>query len=309
MNVGLRKKNSLLSHLKQYYPLYLFLIPGLVHLFIFRYRPMGGLVIVFQNFSVTRGFANSPWVGFANFQHLFSSIAFLRVLRNSLTNSILLLVWAFPVPIILSIMLNEMRRQTYKRVLQTVLYLPHFISWVVVISMTAGFLGMSAGSIVNDLIVRAGGERISFLTEPRYFRPILVGSSIWRGAGWGTIVYLAALAGVDPELYEAALVDGANRLQRIWYITLPTIASVIVVILILNLGNLMSNSFEHIWLLQNNLNRNVSETLETYSYQVGLRENRFSFAAAVGMFQSVVECGLIFTANYLARKIRGQGLW
>jgi putative aldouronate transport system permease protein len=306
---SISKKKTFLSHLRQYYWLYVFMIPGLAALIIFRYLPMGGLIIAFEDYKITKGYFGSKWVGFDNFRLLFNSISFLRVLKNSLLTSSLQIICSFPVPIILSLMLNEMRVQSYKRTLQTILYLPHFISWVVVISMVTGLLGTSAGSIVNELIVRSGGEKIAFMTDPMYFRPIVIGSSIWKSSGWGTVVYLAALAGLDPTLYEAAIIDGANRFQRILYISFPCILGTISVMLILRLGNLMSNGFEQIWLLQNDLNKSTAEVLETYSYQVGLREGRYSYSAAVGMFQSLVSFLLIFSSNYISKKVGGDGLW
>lgn len=301
--------NSGWAHLKKNYCLYVFLIPGLLLLLFFKYLPMGGLIIVFKNFSVIKGIAGSPWVGFDNFKHLFSSISFLRVLKNSLFNSFLKLLWSFPVPIILAILLNEMQQKKYKRTLQTVLYLPHFISWVVVISIFNGILGTASGNLVNELIVRLGGEKVAFLTDAKYYRSVMIITSIWKDCGWGTVVYLAALAGIDPALYESALIDGANRFQRIRYITFPCILSTVSVMLILRLGDLMHNSFEQTWLLQNDLNKSVAEVFETYSYQVGLRESRYSYSAAIGMFQSVISCVLIFTSNFLSKKIGGDGLW
>lgn len=304
-----KRKGELRSHLRQYYLLYLLLIPGAVYMFLFKYLPMSGLLIAFQDYRVTRGILGSSWVGLQNFRDLFTSISFTRVLSNSLINSILLLLWSFPMPILLAILLNEIHSARYKKTLQTVLYLPHFISWVVVASLATSLLGTSTGSIVNDIIVRMGGEKISFLTDPKYFRTVLVGTSLWKNSGWGTIVYLAALAGIDPALYEAAIIDGATRIQKIRYITFPCILSTVVVMLILNMGNLMSNSFEQFWLLQNDLNKSVAEVLETYSYQVGLKEFRFSYSAAVGMFQSIVSCVLLLTSNFIAKKTGGGGLW
>ena len=296
-------------HLRKCYWLYIFLIPGLLLLLLFKYLPMAGLVIVFQEYSVIRGYSGSPWVGFKNFELLFSSISFLRVLRNSLLNSIYRLLWSFPMPILLAIMLNEIPHDKYKRTLQTIMYLPHFISWVVVVGMMNGLLGMASGNLVNEIIVRLDRSKIAFLTDARYYRAVMIGSSVWKGTGWGTVVYLAALAGIDPALYDSALIDGANRIQRIRYITFPCILSTITVMLILRLGDLMTNSFEQTWLLQNSLNKSVAEVFETYSYQVGLRESRYSYSAAVGLFQSAISCLLIFSSNFISKKTGGDGLW
>ncbi len=302
------QRQSFWPYFKQNYWLYVFLIPGLLFLFIFKYIPMGGIVIAFQDYKVTRGFFGSEWVGLEHFQYLFQSTDFYRVLRNSILISVYRLVWGFPVPILLALMLNEMRSQGYKRTMQTILYLPHFISWVVVVGMVTNLLSPSTG-IVNILIEAMGGQSVSFLTSPKYFRSILVITDIWKGAGWGTIIYMAAMAGIDPSYYEAAIIDGASRLQRIWYITLPCIASTIVVMLIMRTGSILNNGFEQVYLMQNALVSEVAEIFETYTYQVGIKEGRFSFASAVGIFQSVVGCILLFITNFTSKKIGGGGLW
>lgn len=301
-------KQSIGKYMKQNMWLYIFLIPGLLFLIIFKYIPMGGIIIAFQDFKVTRGFFGSEWVGLTHFNYLFQSADFYRVFGNSILISLYRLIWGFPIPILLSLMLNEMRNQKYKRTMQTVLYLPHFISWVVVVGMVTNLLSPSTG-IINHLLQGLGKEAIPFLTTPKYFRSILVITDIWKGAGWGTIVYMAAISGIDPSYYEAAIVDGATRLQRIRYITLPCIASTIVVMLILRTGAILNNGFEQVYLMQNALVSEVAEIFETYTYTVGLKEGRFSFATAVGIFQSVVGCVLLFITNITSKKIGGNGLW
>lgn len=295
-------------HLKRYYWLYLFLVPALALIYLFRIRPMYGLQIAFRDYRIVKGIWDSEWVGWKNFQDLFRSPNFLRVLKNSLVTSFWRLLWSFPAPIILSLLLNEVRLARYKKGLQTVMYMPHFISWVVVISMATGLLSQNGG-VINTLISRMGGEKIDFLTNPSWFRPVLIISSIWKEAGWGTVIYLAALAGVDPQLYEAARLDGCNRWHCMRYITLPCIASTVVVVLIMNMGSILSNGFEQVWLLQNAVNKDVAEVLETYSYQVGLKEGRYSFATAIGFFQSAIGCIMVFLSNYLSKKSGGDGLW
>jgi len=302
------KKMSLGRYIRQNIWLYVLLIPGITFLIIFKYIPMGGIVIAFKDYKVVKGIADSPWVGLQHFRFLFQSADFLRVFRNSILISIYRMVWGFPIPIILALLLNEIRRQWYKRSLQTILYLPHFISWVVVIGIVNNFLSPSTG-LVNKLIEAMGGSTVRFMTTPDYFRSILVATDIWKGAGWGTIVYMAAIAGIDPSLYEAAIIDGATRMQRIRYVTLPSIASTIIVMLILRTGSLMSNGFEQVYLMKNALVNDVAEVFETYTYQVGLREGRFSFASAVGIFQSVIGCFLIYSNNFLAKRYGGSGLW
>lgn len=295
-------------YIKRYYWLYLFLIPGMLMIYLFKIRPIYGLQIAFRDYRIMRGIWGSKWVGWKNFEDLFKSPNFLRVLRNSILTSILRLLWKFPAPIILALLLNEVRLTRYKKVTQTIMYLPHFISWVVVISMVNGLFSQ-AGGVVNEIISRLGGQKIPFLTAPKWFRPLLIGSSIWKESGWGTVIYLAALAGIDPQLYEAARLDGCNRWHCMRYITLPCIASTIVVVFILDMGSILNNGFEQIWLLQNSVNKEIAEVLETYSYQVGLREGRYSFATAIGMFQSLIGCIMVFLSNYLSKKKGGQGLW
>lgn len=295
-------------HLKRYYWLYLFMIPALVLIFVFRVRPMYGLQVAFRDYRIVKGIRGSDWVGWKNFQDLFRSANFLRVLKNSILTSFWRLLWSFPMPIILALLLNEVRLAGYKKGLQTAMYLPHFISWVVVISMATGLLSQNGG-VINTVISRMGGEKIDFLTNPAWFRPVLIASSIWKEAGWGTVIYLAALAGVDPQLYEAARLDGCSRWHCMRYITLPCIASTVVVVLIMNMGSILSNGFEQVWLLQNAVNKEVAEVLETYSYQVGLKEGRYSFATAIGFFQSAIGCAMVFLSNYLSKKSGGDGLW
>ena len=302
------RKQSFWPYLKQNYWLYIFLIPGLLFLIIFKYIPMGGIVIAFQDYKVTRGFLGSDWVGLEHFRYLFQSTDFYRVFRNSILISIYRLVWGFPVPILLALMLNEMRSNGYMRTMHSILFLSLFISCFVVVVMVTILLSPSTG-IINILIEAMGGEPVSFLTSPKYFRSILVITDIWKGAGWGTIVYMAAMAGIDPSYYEAAIIDGATRFQRIWYITLPCIASTIVVMLIMRTGSILNNGFEQVYLMQNALVSEVAEIFETYTYQVGLKEGRYSFASAVGIFQSVVGCILLFITNFTAKKIGGSGLW
>lgn len=299
---------ALVLHLKKNYWLYLFMIPGLLYMYLFKFRPIYGLQIAFKDFSLVKGIWDSEWVGFEHFAALFKSVSFGNVFKNSIVTSVLRLLWGFPVPIILSLALNEIRNMGYKRVTQTVLYLPHFVSWVVIAGMLTGLLSQSTGA-VNAVIEAFGGEKIAFLTSPKWFRTVLIAAEIWKESGWGTIVYLAALSGIDPSLYEAATVDGANRWQCIKYITLPCILGTVTVMLIMRMGSVLNNGFEQIWLLQNSINREVAEVLETYSYQVGLREGRYSFATAIGLFQSVIGCIMVFTSNYISKKRGGSGLW
>lgn len=308
-NIAVARKNSRWAvYWRRYFWLYLFLIPGVTIMILFKYLPIYGLQIAFKDYSIIKGIWGSEWNDFKHFKDLFRSVNFSRVFKNSLWLSFLNLMWGFPVPILLALALNEMRNIRFKRVMQTVMYLPHFLSWVIVSTLLVGLLSQSTG-VINSLIEMCGGEKIAFLTSPKWFRTVYVGSGVWKEAGWGTIVYLAALAGIDESLYEAASIDGANRWQKMRYITFPCIRSTVSVMLILRMGSILSNDFERIWLLQNSINREVAEVLETYSYQVGLREGRLDFATAIGLFKSAVNLVLVYFTNYVSKKMGGDGLW
>ena len=306
--VGRKRTHKWIVYFRRYFWLYLFLIPGLLYIYLIRLRPMYGIQIAFREFSPIKGIWGSKWVGLDQFKALFNSVSFMNVFKNSILTSLFRLFWGFPAPILLALALNEMKHVRYKRVLQTIMYLPHFISWIVVVGLLNGLLSQSTG-VINYLIELCGGEKIAFLTAPEWFRTVLIGSGIWKEAGWGTIVYLAALAGVDVSLYEAASIDGANRWQRMRYITIPCILSTVTVMLIMQMGSILSNGFEQIWLLQNSINRETAEVLETFSYQVGLREGRYSFATAIGLFQSIVGCIMVLVSNFISKKTGGNGLW
>lgn len=293
---------------KNNWVLHAFLIPGMLFLIIFRYAPMYGITIAFKNFSIVKGIWNRPWVGLKQFEYLLKSRDFWRVLNNSLSISVLRMVCGFPAPLLLALMLNEMRAMKYKRTMQSILYLPHFLSWVIVVGLLYNLLSPTTG-ILNYFRRYVGLTPISFLTDSSRIRGVMILTDIWKSAGWGTIVYMAAMTGIDPSLYEAAMIDGASRLQRIRHITMPGIASTVIVLLILRVGSLMSNGFEEIYLLQNSMTIDVMEVFEVYSYTVGLKEGRYSFSTAVGLFTSVIGCVLLFTTNFLSRRVRGYGLW
>ena len=303
----LRGRRLLLEMWRRRY-LYLLALPGLCFLVLFRYVPMPGIVIAFQDYSVVKGFMRSPWVGLKHFERLFSQPAFWRILRNTVSISVLSLVLLFPAPIILALMLNEVRSQLYKRTMQTIYYLPHFFSWVIVASLTYFLLSVDVG-VINRLIVMLGGEPILFMMKSKYFYPILLGQSLWKGVGWGTIVYLAAIAGVDPALYEAAKVDGAGRFRQIWHVTLPCILPTVLILFLLSLGGLLSTNFTQVWLMQNALVMDVGEVITTYVFKTGVRGGQFSYSTAVGLFQSVVGTGMIVGANQVAKKLGHEGIW
>lgn len=289
--------------------MYLLLLPGLLYFLIYRYLPMAGIAIAFKDFSPFLGFMDSEWVGFKNFSRIFSSSEVIRVLWNTLVISFLQILFAFPAPILLALMLNEVRRQAVKRVIQSIVYLPHFLSWVVVVGIVAIFLRNDG--MINHFLADVLGfeETIPFLTNPAYFRPLLILEVIWKEVGWGTIIFLAALAGVNPALYEAAVMDGAGRFRQIWHITLPAIRSTIVIMLIIRLGNVMEVGFEQVFLQLNPFNMDIGNVLDTYVYYKGIQQSDYSFSTAVGVFKGCVGLVLVMLANRLAKRFGSQGLY
>ncbi len=303
-----RRTNGFKDYLRRNYWLYLFLLPGIAYFIIFCYIPMYGVIIAFQDYSPILGFLRSPWVGFKNFEYLFNSDGFFNVLKNSLSISVLRLIWGFPAPIILALLLNEVRLQRFKKASQTIMYLPHFISWVVLSGIIIKFLSPSGGAL-NFILELFGAEKVAFLQVPEFFRSILVISDIWKEAGWGTIVYLAAISGIDNEMYEAARIDGAGMVQKMFYITVPCLIPTITVLFILRLGSILRNGFEQIFMLYSPIVYDVADVFETFTYRMALIDGRFSFATAVGLFQSVVGLILVFVTNKLARRYGEGGIW
>lgn len=288
--------------------LYVMIFPGLLYFLIFKYAPMYGLVISFQDFKPYKGIADSDWVGLKHFERLFTEPDFLNILGNTLILFGMNLVFFFPIPIILALLLNEVRVAMFKRTVQTLIYIPHFMSWVIIVSISYVMLTMDGG-IVNELIAYFGFQKINFLLSPEWFRPMYILQVIWREAGWGTIIYLAAIASVDVEQYEAARMDGAARFRQIWHITLPAIRGVIIVLLILKIGDVLELGFEHVYLLLNSMNRDVAEIIDTYVYTAGLRQQQFSYSAAIGFFKSFIGLALVMLANKLARKMGEDGVY
>ncbi|WP_285814561.1 sugar ABC transporter permease [Microbacterium sp. Marseille-Q6648] len=288
--------------------LYLMALPGIAYFIVFKYVPMGGLVIAFQDYSPFRGIAGSPWVGFEHFIRFFTEDTFLLLLGNTMTISLLLLIFAFPIPIILALLLNEVRTKLFQRSVQTVIYLPHFMSWVIVVSLFYVLFTTDGGGI-NNLLEEWGLGPIPFLTDPAWLRPMYVAQEIWKTAGWGTIIYLAAMTAVDLQLYEAAEIDGAGRWRQTWHITLPAIRPTIIVMFILAIGDFLELGFEHMFLVLNSLNRHVGEIFDTYVYTAGIQNGQLSYAAAVGMFKGVVGLILVVAANKLAKKLGEEGVY
>jgi putative aldouronate transport system permease protein len=287
---------------------YLFLFPGLLYFIIFKYMPMWGIVMAFQNYQPFQGVWDSQWVGLKHFERFFKEPEFWMLLRNTVYIALLDLLVFFPLTIILSLLMNEVRREVFKRFVQTMVYIPHFVSWVVVVGISYTFLTTDVG-IINHVFVYLGWNQVEFLMSEFWLRPLIITQMIWKDAGWGTIIFLAALAGVDPMLYESARMDGANRFRQLWHITLPSIRSVIVILLILRLGHFLDLGFEQIFLLLNSLNREVGEVFDTYVYTVGIRQGQFSYSAAVGLFKSVIGIVLVMGANTIAKKLGEEGIY
>lgn len=288
--------------------LYVMLAPVIVYFLVFHYWPMYGVQLAFKDFIVTQGVFGSPWAGFKHFQRFFDSYYFGRLLTNTLGIGMYELAVGFPVPIILALMINEVSNRFFKRFVQTVTYMPHFLSTVVLVGMIAIFLAPDTG-IVNLAIKWFGGEPIQFLTEPGWFKTIFVMSGVWQQMGWSSIIYLAALSGIDPQLHEAARVDGASRLHRVWHINLPGIMPTIVILLILKAGSILGVGFEKAFLMQNSLNMDSSDVISTFVYRSGLLEAQYSFATAVDLFNAVINLIMLVTVNFIARRAGGSSLW
>lgn len=287
--------------------IYLMAIPVIVYYAIYHYWPMYGATIAFKEFSPSLGIMGSPWVGFKYFGQFFSSVYFTRVLKNTLLMSLYSLIWSFPAPIILALLMNELKNAKFKKAVQTVTYLPHFISVVVISGMLIDFCAQDG--LFNYIISILGGQPSNLLMKPELFRTIYIGSDVWQGVGWGSIIYLSALTGIDTELYEAAKVDGANRWHQLRYITIPGIVPTIIIMLILRIGSLMNIGFEKIMLLYNPATYEVADVISTFVYRKGLLEANYSYSAAVGLFNSVINFGLIIMANKLSKKYSETSLW
>lgn len=295
----------------KYWPMYLLLIPGVAWFILMKYVPMAGVLIAFKNYkplSGWEGIFSSEWVGLKWFVKFFSSNYSGRLIKNSLIISILKLLWGFPAPIVLAIMLNELPFRGYKRVVQSVSYLPHFLSMVIVCSLVRSLTSIDGG-LINAIIKMFGGEPIYFLGNSQYFRSILVISSIWRNIGWDSIIYLAAMTNIDPQLYEAATMDGASWFQRILHITIPAIMPIVSLMLILRVGELLDAGFEQVYLLYSPVVYDVGDIIDTYVYRQGLEDLNYSFATAVSVFKSVVAMVLVLGTNFVTKKMGQEGIW
>ncbi|WP_445322072.1 ABC transporter permease [Paenibacillus sp. FSL M7-0420] len=284
------------------------ILPGLLYFIIFKYLPMGGLIIAFQNYQPFQGITGSEWVGLKHFIRLFTEPTFMQLLRNTLILFAMNIVIFFPLPIIVALMLNELKGRYLKNWIQTIIYIPHFMSWVIIVSITYVFLTVDGG-VINELIASLGGTKISFLTSSEWLRTIYILQIIWKELGWSTIIYLAAITVVDPQLYEASEMDGASRLRKTWHVTLPAIRPVIITLLILKIGSTLDLGFEHMYLLLNSLNRSVAEIFDTYIYTAGLKNGQLSFSTTIGMFKGVVGLILVMLSNKLAKKMGEDGVY
>ena len=302
-------KKSLLVTLWKQRQLQMMILPGIILLIIFSYIPMTGIQIAFKNFRITGSMWTAQWVGMQHFREFFTDDRFVNIMVNTLGISFINLIFGFPLPIIFALLLNELRIIKFKRVVQTISYLPHFLSWVVLGGILITWL--SRDGMVNDLFNAAGftSERISYLGQPKYFWFIAFFSDAWKGLGWSAIIYLAAIASIDQEMYEAATIDGATKFQKALHITLPSIIGTISILWILRVANMLNTNFDQIFMLQNVLNQARSTTIDIYVYQMGMRAGRFSFATAIGLFRSVSATILLISANMIAKKLFGRGVY
>jgi len=307
---GKNKKRllRLLRNSLKNYQLYMLLLPALVYIIIFHYGAMYGLQIAFKDYFVTKGIAGSPWVGFIHFRRFFKSTQFLVVIKNTVFLSLYGLLVGFPIPILLALSINNVQNKFFKSLVQTVTYAPHFISTVVIVSMMFIFLSPRSG-FVNIIRQSFGGTPVHFIAKPEWFKSLYVFSDIWQSSGWSAIIYIAALSNISIELHEAAIIDGANKFQRIKYIDIPGIMPTVITLLIINIGNIMSVGFEKTFLMQNSLNIMSSEIIQTYVYKIGLVSADFSYSAAIGLFNSAINFFLLLGTNRLSKKLTDISLW
>lgn len=304
----LKKRGTAIGTISKKYQLLLLLLPSLIYIIIFHYLPMFGIIIAFKNYVPHKGILGSDWVGFEHFATFMQSPMFWRLIKNTLSLSVYSLIAGFPLPILLALSLNYIKNARFKKTVQTITYAPHFISVMVLVGMLSVFFDKRMG-IFNQFLNLIGRESIFFLGDEQWFPHMYVWSGVWQNIGWNSIIYVAALAGIDPSLHEAAIVDGAGILKRIRYIDIPMILPTIITLFILNMGNLMSMGYEKILLMQNAINAGASEVISTYVYKVGLVNAQYSFSAAIGVFNSVINLILLFTVNRISKKVQNYGIW
>ena len=302
-------KGSVLAQVKKHKAIYLMAVPAILWYVIFKYIPLLGSVIAFQNYSIFRGISGSPFVGFDNFRQLFAYPDFYNILRNSVLIGIYDIALSFPIPIILALSLNEVRNKRYKKGIQTIVYLPHFLSWVVVGSIFVNVLLAPEDGLVNRLFQFLHLDDVFFMASSKYIRGIVISAGVWRDMGYSAIVYIAAITSIDPSLYEAAKMDGAGKLNQIFYITLPSITPIIVTMLLLKVGHFMDFGFERIWVFLSGVNQDKIEIFDTFIYRIGLQGAQFSFSTTVGLFKSVVGLVMLVGSNYISKKLVDKGLF
>lgn len=306
-DIKAKRNNSIVRNIKRDYLLYILLLLPIAYIIIFKYAPIYGILMAFQDYNIFEGISGSKWVGFDVFKFIFQQDSFYRALKNTLVLNFLDLVSGFPAPIILAILLNELRHERFKKVTQTIIYLPHFLSWVIIGGMV--YLIFSSNGLANNALSNLGFPNIEFLSQKNSWLIMYVFIGIWQNAGWGTIIYLASITGINKELYEAADVDGCSRLRKIWHITLPGIKPTIIMLLILQIGRMVSIGFDRPFVIGNSLVSEYSDVISTFVYRVGIGSGDFSQATAVGLFQSIVGVVFLVTANYVAEKFGEQGIW
>ncbi|QNF30100.1 MULTISPECIES: ABC transporter permease [Metabacillus] len=302
------KRRTTLKNIATSWELYVFLLPAFLYFLIFHYVPLYGLLIAFKDFNPALGVWDSPWVGFMWFEDFFSSYYFWDLIKNTIGISLYSLIVGFPMPIILALAFNEVKDGLFKRGLQTITYAPHFISLVVMVGMIISFLSPQTG-LINHILGLFGVEPIDFMQDPGWFKTVFVFSGVWQGMGWGAIIYIAALSGVDPQLHESAKVDGASRLQRIWHINIPALLPTIIILFILDMGSLLSVGFQKILLMQNDLNMESSDVIATFVYRTGILNAQYSYSTAVGLFDAVINATILVIVNQIARKRSETSLW
>lgn len=306
-DIKIKRNNSFLRSIKRDSLLYLLLLLPMAYIFIFKYAPIYGVLMAFQEYNIFEGISGSEWVGLDVFKFIFQQNSFYRALANTLVLNLLDLIAGFPAPIILAILLNELRHVRFKKVTQTILYLPHFLSWVIIGGMV--YLMFSTGGMANSVLSSLGLGHIEFLSQKTNWLIMYVAVGVWHSVGWGTIIYLASIIGINKELYEASDIDGCSRLRKIWHITLPGIKPTIIILLILQIGRMISIGFDRPFVMGNSLVSEYSDVISTYVYRIGIGSGDFSQATAVGLFQSVVGLILLVAANFIAKKIGEQGIW
>lgn len=305
--VRLRTSRGTVKRIAQSWQLYVLILPAIVYIFLFCYQPMYGVQIAFKDFRINKGILGSPWVGLKHFIRFVQYPDFWNIMRNTAVISLYSFV-TFPISIIFALLLNEIANERYKKTVQMVTYMPHFISMVVICQMIEIFLGRTNG-FVNNLLEVLGRERIPFLESGKYFASVYVWSDVWQEMGWGAIIYIAALASVPPELIEAARIDGANRMQIIWHVNIPTIMPTVIIMLILRCGGILAVGFEKTYLLQNALNIDASQVISTYTYKIGLLNAEYSYSSAVGLFNTVINVGFLVIVNLIAKRVSEISIW